>query len=64
MERLNGPVATIPALCLVVFLLIADNQVAGQGTLQHTPDTQREPIATMAQAAPASPSDRCYDTAA
>ena len=50
MERLNGPVVTIPVLCLVVFFFIADNQVSGQGTLQSAPDAQREPIAATAQA--------------
>ena len=45
MKRLNEPVVTIPVLCLVVFLFIADNQVSGQGTLQSTPDAQQEPIA-------------------
>jgi hypothetical protein len=48
MERFNGPVVTIPVLCLVVFFFIADNQISGQGTLQSAPDAQQEPIAAAA----------------
>jgi hypothetical protein len=51
MERLKGLVVAIPVLCLVVFFLIADNQVSGQGTLQNAPDAQQEPIAAATQAA-------------
>jgi hypothetical protein len=48
MERFNGPVVTIPVLCLAVFFFIADDQVSGQGTLQSAPDAQQEPIAAAA----------------
>ena len=50
MKRLNEPVVTIPALCLFIFLFVADNQVSGQGTLQREPDAQQESTATARSA--------------
>lgn len=58
MKRFNEPVVAIPALCLIVFLFIANNPVSGQGTSQRTQDTQQKPAATAAQAVPASPGEQ------
>jgi hypothetical protein len=58
MKRLNEPMVAITAICLIIFLFIADNQVSGQGTSQRTQDTQQESIATAAPAASASPNEQ------
>ena len=58
MKQLIEPVMAIPALCLIVFLFIADNQVSGQGTSQRTQDAQRESISTAAPASSTSPNEQ------
>jgi hypothetical protein len=58
MKRLTRPAAAIPALCLVVFFFIADNQVAGQGTSQHRPDGRQESTPAAPQPAPVSSNEQ------